>query len=107
MAKQMNPLCSSIIFHMQPGYMPVRIWAFKQKSLALKNFLDKESIMYIDPNTGGMLFQILAVFFGTISGFVLLFSGRIRMMIAQFRRGRRGENTEEAKNIEDSQTSTK
>ena len=61
--------------------------------------------MYIDPNTGGMLFQILAVLFGTISGFVLFFSGRIRLMIAQYRRGRRGESTEEAQNIEDSQTS--
>ena len=31
---------------------------------------------YIDPNTGGMLFQILAVLFGVISGAFLLFSGK-------------------------------
>ena len=62
--------------------------------------------MYIDPNTGGMLFQILAVLFGTISGLVLLFSGRIRMMISQFRRGRRGDSTEEKQKLEDSQTTT-
>ena len=29
--------------------------------------------MYIDPNTGGMLFQILVVMFGVISAVVLLF----------------------------------
>ena len=33
---------------------------------------------YIDPNTGGMLFQILAVLFGVISGALLLFSGKIK-----------------------------
>ena len=42
--------------------------------------------MYIDPNTGGMLFQILAALFALISGAILFFSGRIRMFIAQFRR---------------------
>jgi hypothetical protein len=33
---------------------------------------------YIDPNTGGMLFQILAVIFATLSGIFLVFSGRIK-----------------------------
>lgn len=47
--------------------------------------------MYIDPNTGGIPFQILAVLFGAISGGILFFSGRIRQMIARFRRSRRGE----------------
>jgi hypothetical protein len=61
--------------------------------------------MYIDPNTGGMLFQILAVLFGTISGAVLFFSGRIRQMFAQWRRGRRGAGSQEAQTTEDSQTS--
>jgi hypothetical protein len=63
--------------------------------------------MYIDPNTGGMLFQILAVLFASISGIILIFSGRIRFMIAQYRRNRRGETTEENETIEDSQTPTK
>jgi len=58
--------------------------------------------MYIDPNTGGMLFQILAVLFGSISGVILVFSGRIRQMIAQFQRNRRGDVTEEKKPLEDS-----
>lgn len=45
--------------------------------------------MYIDPNTGGMLFQMLAVLFGLISGTVLLFSSRIRAAIARFKRSLR------------------
>lgn len=50
--------------------------------------------MYIDPNTGGMLFQVLAVAFGLVSGFVLLFSGRIRMFWARFRRSIREHSSE-------------
>lgn len=42
--------------------------------------------MYIDPNTGGMLFQILAVIFAALSGMVLLFSSKIRMFWARLRR---------------------
>jgi hypothetical protein len=53
--------------------------------------------MYIDPGSGGMLFQILAVTFGVISGTVLMFSGRIKMIIAKWRRTMRKdeENSEE------------
>ena len=42
--------------------------------------------MYIDPNTGGMLFQILAVAFAALSGLVLFFSGKIRMFFTRLRR---------------------
>jgi hypothetical protein len=42
--------------------------------------------MYIDPNTGGMLFQVLAVLFGVISGTVLIFSSRIKMGLSKLRR---------------------
>ena len=42
--------------------------------------------MYIDPNSGGMLFQALLVVFGVISGSILLFSGKIKMGIAKLRR---------------------
>lgn len=42
--------------------------------------------MYIDPNTGGMLFQILAALFAVLSGVILFFSGKIRMFFAQLRR---------------------
>ncbi len=48
--------------------------------------------MYIDPNTGGAIFQALAVFFTVISGFVLLFSGKIRMWWARLRRNRTEKN---------------
>lgn len=41
---------------------------------------------YIDPNTGGMLFQMLAVLFGLISGVLLFFSSQIRMMFNRLRR---------------------
>ncbi len=42
--------------------------------------------MYIDPNTGGMLFQVLATLFAVLSGVILFFSGKIRMFFAQLRR---------------------
>ena len=44
---------------------------------------------YIDPNTGGMLFQILAIVFAFLSGSLLFFSSKIRMFFARiFRRFR-------------------
>ena len=42
--------------------------------------------MYIDPSTGGLLFQILAVAFTAISGVILLFSNRIKMFFTKLRR---------------------
>jgi hypothetical protein len=42
--------------------------------------------MYIDPSTGGMLFQVLAIAFAAISGTVLIFAGRIKMFFARLRR---------------------
>ncbi len=50
--------------------------------------------MYIDPNTGGILFQTLAVLFGVFSGVVLLFSSKIKMGIAKLRRSMRKESEE-------------
>ena len=50
--------------------------------------------MYIDPNTGGLLFQLLAVFFTAISGFILLFSGKIKMFFARLRRTMRESRKE-------------
>ncbi len=48
---------------------------------------------YLDPNTGGMLFQMLAAGFATVSGFVLVFSRRIKLWIVSKRRERREEKT--------------
>ena len=42
--------------------------------------------MYIDPNSGGMLFQLLIVLFSVFSGVLLVFSGRIRAFMGKFRR---------------------
>jgi hypothetical protein len=53
--------------------------------------------MYIDPNTGGILFQTLAILFGVFSGAILLFSSKIKMGIAKLRRSMR-------KDSEDSET---
>jgi hypothetical protein len=51
--------------------------------------------MYIDPNTGGILFQALAIAFTAVSGFVLVFSGRIKMFVARWRRKNRERDGEE------------
>ena len=50
--------------------------------------------MYIDPNTGGILFQALAAVFAVASGVLLLFCGQIRRRIARLRRSMRKDNDE-------------
>jgi hypothetical protein len=45
---------------------------------------------YIDPSAGGMLFQMLAVVFASLSAILLLFSRQIRMLIARVKRAVRG-----------------
>jgi hypothetical protein len=57
--------------------------------------------MYIDPNTGGMLFQILAVLFGVFSGVVLIFSGKIRMFFARMTRRKHEQMAEETSSATD------
>jgi hypothetical protein len=51
--------------------------------------------MYIDPNTGGILFQALAAVFVLFSGVLLTFSSRIRAGIAKFRRKNRDEQQQQ------------
>jgi hypothetical protein len=41
---------------------------------------------YIDPNTGGMLFQVLAVIFAVFSGFLFFFSRQIKTGFARIKR---------------------
>ncbi len=48
--------------------------------------------MYIDPSTGGMLFQILAVAFAALSGVILFFSGKIKMFFRRIARSVRERN---------------
>lgn len=45
---------------------------------------------YIDPNTGGMLFQV----FAAISGLILVFSSRIRVVVNRYRRRLRESKAE-------------
>ncbi|MEJ2757068.1 MAG: hypothetical protein P8046_01175 [Anaerolineales bacterium] len=51
--------------------------------------------MYIDPSTGGQLFQILAIAFTAISGVVLIFSNRIKMFFSRLRRSSKNAAEEE------------
>lgn len=55
--------------------------------------------MYIDPNSGGMVFQVLLVLFGVISGAILLFYSRIKMGVARLRRSLR-EKREQGSSLE-------
>jgi len=52
--------------------------------------------MYIDPNTGGQLFQALAATLAVLSGVLFMFSSQIRAFFAKMRRKGR-ENEEETK----------
>ena len=50
--------------------------------------------LYIDPNTGGMLFQLLAVFLALFSGILFFFSRQIRAGFARLRRAIKKEPAE-------------
>ena len=67
---------------------------FKSALLALIIHLVgvQPALAYIDPNTGGMLFQALAASFAVLTGAALLFSRQIRMLLGRIRRslGRTG-----------------
>ena len=53
--------------------------------------------MYIDPNTGGVLFTFLATAFGAVTTIIFVFSRKIREGIAKMRRGSRKDEAEETK----------
>ena len=65
--------------------------------------------MYIDPSSGGLIFQVLAVTFGLLSGMVLVFSSKIKMGFAKFRRALRersgGEEADPTASAETNPTS--
>jgi hypothetical protein len=46
----------------------------------------RPALAYIDPNTGGLLFQVLATALALFSGVALIFSRQIRMAFARARR---------------------
>lgn len=47
--------------------------------------------MYVDPNTGGILFQVIAGMFVFLSGMMLIFSSKIKLMWARLKRKKSGE----------------
>jgi hypothetical protein len=51
--------------------------------------------MYIDPSTGGMLFQVLAIAFTAVSGVILLFSNRIKMFFSRRKRSTENQQMDE------------
>jgi len=51
--------------------------------------------VYIDPNTGGVLFQALATALVAVSGVLLVFSKNIRQGIAKLRRRLRKDKEED------------
>ncbi len=56
-------------------------------NLAVKNISSLIGFTaYIDPNTGGMLFQVLVVLFGVITGLLLFLSGRFKGIFYKVRR---------------------
>jgi hypothetical protein len=63
------------------------------------NFVTASSLAapraYIDPNTGGMLFQILAVLLASVSAILFFFSRQIKSAWARMRRGLRKEEPPE------------
>lgn len=50
---------------------------------------------YIDPNTGGILFQALAVLIGVLSGFLLLFSSQVKKAFYRIKRSLRGSKSDQ------------
>jgi hypothetical protein len=51
--------------------------------------------MYIDPNTGGILFQALAGIFVVLSGVLFFFSRNIREFFARLRRRTRRDDEDQ------------
>ena len=51
--------------------------------------------MYLDPNTGGVLFHALAAVLAGPTGVLLVFSGRIRGFFARLRRRMRKDKDED------------
>jgi hypothetical protein len=72
--------------------------AFTVQSVLNSISLPASPTAYIDPNTGGMLFQMLAVILALFSGIIFFFSRQIKTGFARLRRRMRG--IPEPKNIE-------
>jgi membrane protein implicated in regulation of membrane protease activity len=62
---------------------------------------------YIDPATGGMLFQALAAALAVFTGLALVFSRQIRTLLARIRRRLRHETEAEAHNMQEAAVTSK
>ena len=49
-------------------------------------FLPALHLMYVDPSTGGLVFQVLGFIFATISGALFYFSRQAKLAAARLRR---------------------
>jgi hypothetical protein len=62
------------------------------------------ALAYIDPATGGILFQVLATAFALFSGIALIFSRQIRMAFARAMRFLRSLFNRDDHQVQDAQT---
>ncbi len=76
--------------------MMLRAIKFAITIVALAYTLVRTAFSYIDPNTGGMLFQLLAFFLAFFSALILFFSRQLRMGWARVMRFMRGLFKKEA-----------
>lgn len=77
------------------------------KSVALALLISlvsvRPALAYIDPNIGGILFQVLATAFALFSGLALIFSRQIRMAFARARRFLRSLFDRDSQQVQDAQ----
>lgn len=84
-----NPFSISVVKSIKP-------WSGKiAPQYKIKVRPRRSKLMYIDPSTGGVLFQALAGVFIAASGVILVFSRKIREGIAKLRRKSRKDEEEE------------
>jgi hypothetical protein len=55
-------------------------------TLCITSIFGRMTEAYIDPNTGGMLFQLLAVLFTLFSGIILVFSRQVKILLSRLKR---------------------
>lgn len=58
---------------------------------------------YIDPNTGGMLFQVLAGLLAVFSGVLFFFSRQIKTLFARIRRKSREKEEQKVDDLDNPQ----
>lgn len=76
------------------------------KSIALALIVSSVSIVpaqaaYVDPGSGGQLFQLLAILFGLFSAILLFLSSYIKMALARSKRLLRGFFARDPKKLHD------